>query len=393
MASNNEDSITLTAHCLCKANMFKTDVPKPKLPLLAYVCHCDSCRHVTGALHTADMRWPEPRANVDVSKLKVFEFTHRMHLLFCPTCSTPMFWASPQDQARLLGVLTGVLSNEKEDLVKFIDQSFVGDTLDGGASVWMRYPNVDGSEMKRFKLGSDAENAEELPQQWPPPHELTGYENKKGDAVPIRCKCKGVDYVLHRGDYSSTGTEELPFNIDPQTHKLLAEACGCDSCRLQSGIDVFHWTFAEMKQISFRNNDKPFPTHSKDLRKLVDVNDATIGTLTYYASSPGVERYFCSNCSACIFYAWQGRPEVLDIAVGVLEASDGARAEGFLSWTYGARIGFREDGDAGWRKGFFDRVEKDGEEYRILRAYAKNWKRLAKDKASMMGELVNGNQG
>ncbi|KAH7361300.1 Mss4-like protein [Pyrenochaeta sp. MPI-SDFR-AT-0127] len=385
-SSIEEDSITLTAHCLCKANVFKTDVPRSKLPLPAYVCHCDSCRHVTGAMYMADVRWPEPRAAVDISNLKPFPFSPRMDLLFCPTCSTPIFWASRQDQTRLLGVLTGALSNEKETLIKFVDQSFVGDTLDGGASVWMFHPNHDGSEMKRFRLGSDDENAEELPQQWPSPSELTGYELTKEDAIPIRCKCRGVDYVLHRGDYSKTNKEDLPFNIDPQTYKLVAEFCGCDSCRLQSGVDVFHWTFAEMKHISFRNN-QPFPTHSTDLKKMIDARDPNVGTLTYYISSPGVERYFCSNCSACIFYSWQERPEILDIAIGVLEASDGARAEGLLSWTFGARIDFREDGDGGWRQNLFDKVEKEGEEYRIERAYPKNWKRLAKEKAIAKGEL------
>lgn len=72
-------------------------------------------------------------------------------------------------------------------------------------------------------------------------------------------------------------------------------------------------------------------------------------------------------------------PHHLDVAVGVLEASDGARAEGLLSWPYGARISYREDGDGRWREKLFDNVEKSAEEYRISRGYPKNWIREAKD--------------
>jgi hypothetical protein len=174
--------------------------------------------------------------------------------------------------------------------------------------------------------------------------------------------------------------EALPWNVDPTTHKLLADFCGCDSCRLQSGLDVFTWAFAEMKQVSFsKDPSTPFPNHMADLNELIDAHDPAIGTLRYYKSSPEVSRYFCGNCSACIFYANGKRPTFVDIAVGVLEAPDGARAEGMLSWAYGVDVSFREDGDGGWREGLFSRVEKDAEEYRVARGYPRNWHRLKKD--------------
>ena len=391
MASSNQDTITLKAHCFCKANVFTTEVPRSKLPLPASICHCDSCRCLTGALYTCDIRWPEPRDDVDVSKLRVYQFTRNLDLLFCPTCSTPVFWVTSSDPSRPLGIFTGVLNNADHDLIKFDYHGFVGDTLDGGASVWLRHPNTDPTEIRSYQQESVAKEPGDIPQEWASPAELTGYEVKKEDAVPIRCRCKGVDFVLHRGDYSGKTEKELPFNIDPKTHKLLADFCGCDSCRLQSGIDVFNWTFAEMKHISFSSNSsssKSFPAHSAELKKLVDAHDPSIGTLTYYASSPGVVRYFCSTCSACIFYASDDRPEILDVAIGVLHASDGARAEGLLSWTFGNRVSYREDGDGGWRQGLFDRVEKDAEHHRVSRGYPKNWKTIEDEKASKEGKAV-----
>lgn len=382
MSSQIEDTVTLTARCLCAANTFKSTISKSKLPLPGSICHCTSCRHVSGALYTADVRWPEPRANVDVSKLKSFSFSSNVHLLFCPTCSTPLFWAWPNDHTRPLGVFTGALENDKHEVVKFLDHSFVGDTLDGGASVWFRHLNPGGVELERSDVDIDDKTAKKLPREWPSAADLTGYEEKKEDRIPIRCKCKGVDFVLSRGDYSDIPEGELPWNIDPKTHKLLADLCGCDSCRLQGGLDVFNWTFTEMKNISFSNHDKPFPTHMTELKSLINAKEAAVGTLKYYASSPKVLRFFCGECSACVFFTKEERPTFADVAVGVLDASDGARAEGLLSWDFGGGVSYREDGDGGWRQGLFDRVGKDGEEYRIGRGYPKIWKRLADEQAA-----------
>jgi len=327
------------------------------------------------------VRWPTPRAEVDISKLKVFHHFPSIDLLFCPTCSSPMFFADRRDKDRLLGVFTGVLTNIPADLIKYDNHIFLDETRDAGASIWLRH-NSDGSEAKRFKF-DDQKDPEELPRDWPPASSLTGYEEKKDDAVPIRCKCKGVDFVLHRGDYSEIPKDKIPFNVDPETHKLMAEFCVCDSCRLQSGVDIPTWTFTEMKHVSYGKTDDNFPTSTASLKKLADAKEPLLGTLTYYSSSPGVEWYFCSNCSATIFHAWKNRPNMLNVAIGVLEASDGARAEGFLSWPFGAKLCFKEDGKGGWREGLFERAERDVEEYRLARGYPKNWeKREAPDEST-----------
>lgn len=384
-STGTQDTVTVTAHCLCKTHVFTTTVPKAKLPLNASVCHCDSCRHNTGALYSIGAAWPEPRASVDVSNLKVFHFGKSADVLFCSTCSTPMFFANPQDTDEELEVFVGTIQNDPENIVRINRHIFVGDTKDGGATMWMRKPNVDGTEVKRWKIRTrmvHEQPPEEIPFDWPSPTSLTGYDAKVDVSIPIRCKCKGVDFVWHRGNYVGKKKEELPWFIDPTTHKPVAAICGCDSCRLSSGIDLWTWSFAELENISFTDTStgKSFPKSSSDLKALVDRKDPSIGTLTYYASSSDVQRYFCSNCSACIFYAVDDRPEIVDVAVGALEASDGARAEGFLSWSFGA-VGCIEDSDGGWRRGLFDRVVKESEEWRISRGYPKNWRRLAREEA------------
>jgi hypothetical protein len=298
-----------------------------------------------------------------------------------------MFFAFNKDDTKL-GVLTGVLSNVDADLVHFGGLGFVKDTLDGGATPWLLQANADGVPLKRSERSNWGDDAKLVSDDWPAAENLTGYEAKKEDTIPIRCKCKGVDLVLHRGDYTDVKEEDLPWNIDPATHKLLAEFCACDSCRLQAGVDIFYWTFAEMQNIYFPSTfkHKAFPTHMLDLNALIDAKDPAIGTLSYYTSSPNIHRYFCNKCSSCIFYAKGERPTFVDVAVGVLDASDGARAEGMLSWTYGVRLNFQEDGDGGWREGLYERVKKGAEEYRVARGYAKNWERVKKDQAEEDGK-------
>lgn len=383
MASVNASTVTLTSHCLCKANIFTTQILKSELPLpTAPICHCWSCRHVTGCLYTAHVRWPEPREKVDTSKLKAFAFTRGSNLLFCPTCSTPIFWESPKEPSRPLRVNTGTLVNDEAILVKFMKQNFIGDTADGGASVWLQLANEGESERARFKPRADGDaGGEVVSDDWPPAESLAGFEKKTGESVAIRCKCRGVDLVLKRGSYDRVAKDQLPWNVDPYTHKLSTVLCGCDSCRLQGGTDVFYWASVAMEHLSAAQTDAPFPTSKQELKESVDRRDPAIGSLAYYTSATkaGVVRFFCNTCSATVFFSEKERPGSLDVSVGLLDAPEGARAEGFLSWAFG-EIDFKQDANGGWRAQHFDAVEKDSEKWRIARGYPKNWKRLGEEK-------------
>ncbi|QDS73860.1 hypothetical protein FKW77_006800 [Venturia effusa] len=325
------DPITLTAECLCKAHIFTTQVPRSQLPLKASV-------------------------------------------LFCGTCSTPMFFNNPQNPEDP-GVFTGCLRNIGTDILRFESHIFVGDTVDGGASVWLQHPNADGSVAKRYAKRSDGE---ELPPDWPDPSSMAGFDARsEQESLPIHCRCKGVDFRLHRSDYLGKRKEEIPWFIDDKNGKMIASFDACDSCRLQAGIDLFYWTFAEMKNISFRDGvEGKFPGNIKELAAAVDAGDERMGTLGYYQSSPDVHRYFCKTCSAVIFFASDRREEVVDIAVGVLDSADGARAEGFLSWTLGGPVSWAKDFKGGWREGMLERVVDEAEKWRVGRGYPKNRRRI-----------------
>lgn len=279
---------------------------------------------------------------------------------------------------RPLGVFTGTLTNSVPQIIKFVDQGFVGDTIDGGASAWLQHANGDASKCRRFKLEPDESTDDDvLSADWPSAENMIGFEDKAEESVAIRCKCKGVDLVLKRDDYSGTAKDQLPWNVDPDTHKLSTVFCGCDSCRLQGGIDVWYWAFIAAKDLSSATVDAPFPTSKHELKDAIDRRDPAVGSLAYYASATqaGVLRFFCSTCSATTFFGEDGRPELLDLAVGLLDAPDGARAESFLSWAFG-EIDFKQDADGGWRAHHFDAIENGSEEWRVAKGYAQNWRLL-----------------
>ncbi|RYO77670.1 hypothetical protein DL766_004730 [Monosporascus sp. MC13-8B] len=79
------------------------------------------------------------------------------------------FRKSPEnaDEPDEYGVFTGVSMNvDVPNLVEFVDHMYVGDTLDGGASPWLRNPNQSGVPARRW-VGR-TEKSEEIHGGWPP---------------------------------------------------------------------------------------------------------------------------------------------------------------------------------------------------------------------------------
>jgi hypothetical protein len=83
-------------------------------------------------------------------------------------------------------------------------------------------------------------------------------------------------------------------------------------------------------------------------------------TLKSFKSSENVTRYHCGSCGATVFYTADTRPEVIDVAVGLLRAPSGARAEEWLDWR--TRISFEGDAKhARLLKNFKEGLEAWGE--------------------------------
>ncbi|KAK4203056.1 hypothetical protein QBC40DRAFT_167731 [Triangularia verruculosa] len=404
------DTITLTAQCHCNALTFTSPpIPRSSLPLKATNCHCNSCRHLTGSLRgSSDILWPGPPPSSPStnSLLKKYTFSPRLNIFFCGKCSTTLFWednSTPGTTTYL--VFTGVLTptsplREGEKLVEWDAHMFLDDTTDGGAVNWLNGLNGPAGEKPRRWLGWKDKSEEANPQNvWPQDKKLfPGYaENlldaeppNKGD-VPVKCHCGGVDLLLNAAqaqqdfkDRQARG-EQLPWFVDPSSYKLLGSLDGCDDCRICSGVELFAWTFAELKHISYSaaNGGGVLPTDTTKLREAVVENKGPgLGTLALYASSEDVQRYHCGRCSAVVFYACDSRPDMVDIAAGLLHAPEGARAERVISWSWGGKLGFGSDMKGTWREHLAAMTEQETEQFRIARGFPKSFRRVVKEQGA-----------
>ncbi|KAK4158761.1 hypothetical protein QBC43DRAFT_328393 [Cladorrhinum sp. PSN259] len=407
---NKKKTVRMIAQCLCKMHSFtRADFPLPdggSSPLKAITCHCNSCRHVSGCMSgSRALLWnddePDMFSDADMEsssgRLRVYKYSESMTLVFCGRCSSPLFardaGSSPAQKVKLW-VCTGVLMKHNIKLeVDWGYQVFVGDTVDGGVSNWLKGKRWLGA-------GGKSEEVKEEGEYWPAVESDEGKKvgDMKGEFpgnVRLKCHCGGVDFLVKAGEaqrefeeQAKKGEEKLPWFVDEVTHKSLGTLDGCDSCRVWSGVEVMNWTFALLKHIGFGDGSEGFPADTRALKAAVGEDYNThpeegdkFGTLAYYASSPDVQRYFCSRCAACVFYCVDDRPEQVDVAVGLLHAQEGARAERMISWEFGGQISFREDMAGTWRENLLDTVERESEEWRVKRGYPMSWRRTAKEAA------------
>ncbi|PKS05104.1 hypothetical protein jhhlp_008471 [Lomentospora prolificans] len=375
----SNDTVELVAQCLCKTHTFKATVPASFLPLSVTTCHCNSCRHATGALYLSDADWPNQ--NEDISALEVYDFSPNLQEFFCKSCGTRMFCKDRKPGSKL-GVITGTLQNAP-NLVRYDNHIFVGDTRDGGATMYLRKSHPDAKPARRFSKHTDSE---EYPEDWPSNFDLPDPEAKASpELTPLYCHCRGVNLLL-KSATDLEGREKLPFYVNPGSFKYLGSFDACDSCRISFGADITTWTFAALDHIGFPATQHPGTTPETfepiakttfDLKAAVasETKDSRLGTLEFYQSSPDVERYFCSKCAASVFYAVHNRPSIVDIGVGLLDHPSGARAEGLIHWSYGS-VGRTEDVEGSWREHLARCVKEDAEKWRLQRGYPKSARRI-----------------
>ncbi|KAK3116376.1 hypothetical protein LTR53_003295 [Teratosphaeriaceae sp. CCFEE 6253] len=364
------DTRTVKATCLCGAAVH--DVPFPNTPSLAGFCHCDSCRHATGTL-TLGMVQPhtayQPAQSL-VDKLQPYAFSHRLTYYHCPTCGTVLLSREERAGAEPNWMLsTGTLATF-DNVVEIDCHEYLTDTLDGGFSDFL--PHVNGKQIDRWP-GAPGEG-EQLPLYWRSPTRPTSTPSPD-DRLRAHCKCNGVEFYLARPSArSAMGQAPWPDVLRPSGNndddaaaddddeddavsepddtawwlraagtKFLASLCACASCRLACGQEWMAWAYVPASDLSLdAAGHQPF---TRDF-----------GTLKQYRSSEDVTRHFCGTCGATVFWDGDARPFLLDVAVGLLSAAEGARAEGWLEWRV-TRLSHREEA-LGRARGITEGIEE-----------------------------------
>ncbi|KAF7514097.1 hypothetical protein GJ744_004422 [Endocarpon pusillum] len=259
-----------------------------------------------------------------------------------------MFWHGHHPK-EYVAVVPGLLENP-DSILDISSHIFVGDTVDGGFSDWL--VSFEGRPLPRWEARE--ETSKVLALGW---HGSQGQDVSQDvgqDTLRAHCKCGGVDFLIKR----PREREEADKPLDAKDwwvrskNRYLAGNCACDSCRLTSGLEIVQWAYVPTPRLATASGE-PYQFNCS--------------TLKSFKSSENVTRYHCGRCGATVFFWRDSRPEVIDVAVGLLEAPSGARAEDWLDWRL--KISHEEDATharllKAFKEGFEDWGKRNGKTYR-----------------------------
>ncbi|KAK4553617.1 hypothetical protein LTR86_009413 [Recurvomyces mirabilis] len=282
-----------------------------------------------------------------LERLQAFHFSTNVTQYFCPTCGTHVLGsmqdASDSSEAGLSYYLLSGTLEQADGVYELRGHEWISDTGDGGFSDFIQ--TVNGKDLARWPHGFYA--GEELPQYWQASHRQSQPPTAT-NRLYAHCKCNGVQFWIAKPSARSARGRApwpdllVPFHytgIPPPKDeawwlpaggtKYLAGLCSCNSCCLATGMEWVEWSFVPTIDISLDADGKIL--FSRDF-----------GTLKHYRSSDIATRHFCGTCGATVFWDGDMRPDLIDVAVGLLNAPEGARAENWLEWQTG-RLSYRED--------------------------------------------------
>ena len=329
-----EDESITTLHfaCACRKVIGSARILTERLPLPFDICHCNVCRHQSGLLAVSYATLPEGTTDIRFEgSIAEYRSSETVTRSFCSHCGANVFFQDFNEPRP--DISTGIF-DKSDGVVELRSHIFLPDTKDGGLGAWVSdVPAFEGypNRSKRVQ-NSDCRGSTSA---------LIGDTELKA-----HCHCMGVQFKISRPNQASKELSspwpdlQKPYISGPPENKddfkwwlrakdakYLAGTCVCSSCRLASGFDIQTWAFIPKANI-FQSNGDPL--------------SFDIGTLKQYKSSEGTFREFCSRCGATVFWHCDQRPDLIDVSVGLLDASEGARSETWLEW-WTDRVSFEEE--------------------------------------------------
>lgn len=320
--------------CLCGGISLLVDLDSNTDHTQLQLCHCNSCRAVTGQLCSSYYLLQHEPALDGLQKYQ----TKHVNYFFCKTCGAHVFAHSESDSQFL--VASGLLAAKDSPAVQRIEHWKESDSGDGGLSKFLAGTlSVANCRLHTYDSSTSPQTLQEAVN----PVEIKPAERSK---LQARCLCGGVQFYITPPNASSSqasspwsdllvpyhsGSSSNPNDIkwwlrEKNGHtRYLAGTCTCTTCRLSSGFPIQAWAFIPKSNI-FNADGSPL-TFDR-------------GTMQRHNSSPGVYREFCRCCGATVYWHCEERPLLIDVSVGLLRAN-GARAEDWLEWATG-RVSFAE---------------------------------------------------
>ena len=294
------DSIPIVARCHCSLFNKTISIPSSAFPLESALCHCNSCRRSAGHLFATFAVIPLPVPDKDFFKdLVSYKSSPNLSRYFCPQCGASVCNVENSEWEFCTGILEaeGGLDGKLDRALLFI-----GDSGDGGATSWINDCKTQG--LKCRKMGG--RESQEVTDGMLAAFEKLAENKYGGGAKELEGKCH---------------CQEVKFHIlkpDGRGERYGAGLCACKSCSKTSGFEITSWAFVPRAKVT-----------AADGCSL----ESVLERLGKYNSSPGVDRYFCKRCGAVIMYdKTSPSRDTIDVGVGLLNALEGARVQGWLHW-------------------------------------------------------------
>lgn len=285
------------------------------------MCHCSVCRLVHGApccFHVPLDQGIKPEfiAPSSIDNLTTYEHPTALSTrYFCSTCGCHIGDRGHDDDGWVISNSIFDSNKHEQGIWELFAHCFASSTADGGLSTLIS--EIDGRQLKMVDPESSADSklADKQPMQ------------TSDKELLAQCHCGGVSFTISRPSEEFIASPASQGWLHP-TDKSKWLACWdlCDDCRLVTGTHVIGWMFVPLDHIS-----PPPPA------------DFMIGSSKAYRSGEGVLRTFCKTCGATVSYSCSERPQIVDVAVGILRAPEGVMAENWALWRSG-RLAWPQSG-------------------------------------------------
>ncbi|KAH9904768.1 Mss4-like protein [Xylariomycetidae sp. FL2044] len=320
-AGQQHEMRTFAARCHCQNVSFTVTLPTEILPLNAYMCMCSICRgtHGTfGCFHATlpvgiAPEWTSGRINLAVYKTAGSGAGGHGQRFFCPTCGAHNGHYEPSINQWVLDI-----SLFEQVFWEYVAFAFPHGTKDGGMATWA--PHIGGKQLAQLTLPRD------VPLDTEPEIGKDGRERLRAE-----CQCGGVSFTISRPNDAvreNVHTGQAISPLDPNKWKAFLDF-SLDS-RLVSSAHFTPWMLVPRHALTPK-----FPA------------DGRLGTMKTYAPSPDYIVGFCGCCGATIMKSKDGGPAgergVVMIAMGILKAPEGVRAESWVTWRTGEPAGVDEE--------------------------------------------------
>jgi len=123
--------VILRCHC---GQLTETVRLHDGIPLAGPFCHCNICRHVTGAMTFSGVSISSPPTEIFKEKLTEYATSDKIVRYFCASCGSHVCYNVVKEGRWSVcpGAIDEVLGEYSGKLEKYTRHEFVADTLDGG---------------------------------------------------------------------------------------------------------------------------------------------------------------------------------------------------------------------------------------------------------------------